>query len=88
MVGVLSHWLITRDSKKIDKLERNIVKLSQQVKSYWNLEKLYSKEVSRLTGVSDTTILKKYRDEVENLGFERPKMTSNDVDKIKDSIEC
>lgn len=86
LLGGLSTWLITRDAKRLNELEKAVSKMALQIKAYWHLEKLYTQEMSKLTGIHENTILINNRDKIKNLGFDRPKMTANDVDKLLDDL--
>ena len=99
-IGGIISYLTARDTKEVaafnrqiqelqeknDSLKNTIIKLCNQVSSYWNIEKAYSEELSKVKNYKAATILKKKRDDIENLGFERPTLTSNDVNKILEKL--
>ncbi len=82
LLGGLITYLAARDTKKIIELRKQINILSRQIISYWNLEKIYSENLSNLTNKSSVTILKEYRDEVVSMDLDRPSMTANEAIKI------
>ena len=56
--------------------------LSNQIISYWNLEKIYSEELSKKTSKAQKTILQEYREKIEAMDLERPTMTEKEARKI------
>lgn len=44
--------------------------LSKQVISYWNLEKLYSEELSKINSKAQKTVLQEYREKIEAMDLE------------------
>ena len=82
LIGFAGTFFTTRNSRLMAKLESLISKLAEQVASYWELEKLYSEEVSRLSNKNASTILRDYREKVVKNGRERPTMTAAEADGI------
>ena len=95
LIGSFVSWLCARDAKKMDelkgdnlKLRHNLKKMGEQIKSYWTLERMCAHELSKHIGKNEETILKDNRQIIESRGFERPTMTSNDVDNIYRDCKC
>lgn len=100
VIGGIISYFVARDKKEVtalnrqiselkeknDSLKNTIIKLCNQVSSYWNTEKLYSEELAKLKNKKVRTILNKKRDEVEGQGIERPSLTANDVSKILEKL--
>ena len=82
LLGGLISYLIARNTKEIKTLKYQVNILSNQVISYWNLEELYSKEISTLTSKAQKTVKQVYREKVEEIGFDRPTMTENKAKEI------
>ena len=82
MLGGLISYLTSRNAKEMKTLKTQVNNLTNQVVSYWNLEKLYSEEMSRSTSKPAITILKNFRDKVEDLNIDRPVMTEKEAKKI------
>ena len=87
LLGSVSSFLLTRDVQRQKRLEEYVVRLARQVGSYWELEGIYSKELAEAKGRSERTILLETRDKVEQLGRERPELTSKDADSIRRKFE-
>lgn len=100
VVGGIVSYFISKDEKEINALHRRIgelqennsllrkdvIKLCGQVASYWNLEKIYSEEVARLTNKKPSNVLKKQRDIIEANGYERPSMTEKGTRDILEKL--
>lgn len=86
MVSSISHWLTSRNSARTHKLEKYVMQLGDQVKSYWYLERLYAHELSELKKCNEETTLKRNRAKIADQVGVRPKMTANDVDKLLEDI--
>lgn len=80
--GGLISYLIARNAKEMKTLKSQVNYLAKQVVSYWNLEKVYSDEISTLTSKPAITVLKNFRDKVEDLNIDRPTMTEKEAKKI------
>lgn len=83
VIGSASSFFATRDTRRMAKLESLIARLTGQVASYWELEKLYSEEVAKLTSRNPKTVLNEFREKVEDEERERPTMTAKQADGIK-----
>lgn len=85
-IGVLGTFIISLLLKKKDenlkRLKSNVETLSNQVVSYWNLEKKYSEEVSKLISKPTQTVLREFRDAIVDDGYERPTMTELEAKKL------
>jgi len=82
LLGGLISYFIARNAKELKILKSHVNILSNQIISYWNLEKLYSEEISKLTTKSQKTVLQEYREKIEAMDLERPTMTEREVRKI------
>jgi hypothetical protein len=82
LLGGLISFLIARNEKEIRTLKSHVNILSNQVVSYWNLEELYSKEISNITSKNQRIVKQEYREKVEEIGFERPTMTEKKAKEI------
>lgn len=82
VLGGLISYLIARNEKEIKTLKSQVNNLSNQIISYWNLEKLYSEELSKLTSKTQKTVLQEYREKIESMDMERPTMTEKEARKI------
>lgn len=82
ILGGLISYLITRNGKELKTLKSQVNILSNQIISYWNLEKLYSEELSKKTSKAQKTILQEYREKIEEMDLERPTMTEKEARKI------
>lgn len=80
--GGLITYLTTRNVKEIKTLKSQVNHLSKQVISYWNVEKLYSDEISKLLTKPAKTVLQEYREKIQSMGLERPYMTEVEAKKI------
>ncbi len=87
LAGTLSGGLITfltlRNSKELKKLKNKVDLLSDQIISYWHLEKIYSEQISKYTSKPSRTILNENRDKIKAMGYSRPTMTENQAIKKK-----
>lgn len=100
VIGGIISYFTTQDKKEINALNRqikelqntneilkkDIVKLCNQVSSYWNIEKAYSEEVASILDKKPKYILEKRRDSIENKGYERPTMTEKGVHDILEKL--
>ncbi len=86
VIGGAVTWLVSRDKRRSDKMYKTLMLFSEQIKSYWYLEKLYSNDMASLKSSSEKTIQMQYREKVEKMGYERPTMTANEVKKRIDDI--
>jgi hypothetical protein len=82
MLGGLISFLIARNAKEIKTLKSQVNTLSNQVISYWNIENLYSKEISKLTLKAQKTVKQEYREKIEAMELDRPTMTEKEAKKI------
>jgi hypothetical protein len=82
LLGGLISYFIARNAREIKTLKSQVNILSNQVISYWNLEKLYSEEFGKLISKSAKTILKEYREKIESMDLERPTMTEKEAKRI------
>ena len=82
LVGGVISFFITKSANDYKRLKSQVNILSNQIISYWNLEKIYSEEISSTSSKSAKTILQNYRDRVEELGMDRPIMTEKEAKKI------
>jgi len=83
LLGSLAPYLGARDARRMAKLESLLSRLTEQVASYWELEKLYSEEIAKLADKNSRTVLNEFRDKVESEERERPTMTAKQADGIK-----
>jgi len=79
--GVIS-FLMSRNANEIKTLKSQLNRLSKQIVSYWNLEKLYSDEISKVTSKPAKTVLQEFRERIEEMNLERPTMTEREAKKI------
>lgn len=79
--GFFSVWAAKIGYNK-EKMERDIKDLANQVKSYWQLEKVYLSQLEKHTGLPPKTLMKNARKSVEKNGYEYPKMTEKKADSI------
>lgn len=63
-------------------MKSQVNNLSNQIISYWNLEKLYSEELSKINSKAQKTVLQEYREKIEALNLDRPTMTEKEARKI------
>lgn len=82
LLGVLISYLIARNAKEIRTLKSQVNILSNQVISYWNIEELYSEELSNLTSKAQKTVKQEYREKIEAMDLDRPTMTEKEARKI------
>jgi membrane protein YqaA with SNARE-associated domain len=82
LLGGLISYLIARNAKEIRALKSQVNNLSNQIISYWNLEKLYSEELSKINSKAQKTVLQEYRERIEAMNLDRPTMTENEARKI------
>jgi hypothetical protein len=75
LLGGLITFFIARNAKELINLKSQVNLLSKQIISYWNLEKLYSEDVSKLISKAQRSVLLEYREKVEAMELERPSMT-------------
>ncbi len=79
--GIIS-YIIFKNEKYYKKLKAKVRNLSNQIISFWNLEKLYAEELGKLNSKSTKTVLQDFRTRIEEMGLERPTMTGNEANKI------
>jgi membrane protein YqaA with SNARE-associated domain len=82
LLGGLISYIIARNAKEIKTLKSQVNILSNRAISYWNLEELYSKEISNLISKAQKTVKQEYREKIEAMGLDRPRMTEKEVKKI------
>ena len=82
LVGCLISYFIASDAKELKNLKSQVNILSKQIISFWNLEKLYAEEMSKLIQKPAKTILQEYREKIELMDLERPTMTEKEAKKI------
>ena len=82
LVGGLISYFIARDAKELKNLKSQVNILSKQIISFWNLEKLYAEEMSKLIQKPAKTILQEYREKIELMDLERPTITEKEAKKI------
>ncbi len=82
LVGVLSTYLMYRLNSNEQKLKEYSERLAEQVKAYWHLEELYAQYLAAQSPKSAKTIKQEFRDKVQEMGYERPTMTENDINKL------
>ena len=82
LLGGLISYSIARNAKEVKTLKSQVNILSKQVISYWNLEKLYSEELGKLLSKPVKIILQEYREKIEAMDLDRPKMTEKETKKI------
>lgn len=90
--GVIGGLFSVRAAKigfKKEVMEKEIIKLANQVKSYWFLEKEYLSQINELNNntVPEDTIMRKTRKIVENKGNEYPEMTAKKAMEILKKYE-
>lgn len=81
MGGVISYF-ITKSNRDYKRLKSQKNYMSNQIISYWNLEKLYSEDIANSSSKSAKTVLQEYRDKVEAMNLIRPLMTEKEARKI------
>jgi hypothetical protein len=81
MGGIVSYF-ISRNAMEMNTLKSQVNRLAKQVVSYWNLEKLYVEEISKLISKPAKTVLQDFRERIELMDFERPTMTEKEAKKI------
>jgi len=79
--GLLTYWG-NRHIVKHEEAKKEILKLSNQVISYWHLEKEYYSVLSKYLEQSPQKTQLDFRKKVEENDFDRPIMTENDIKKI------
>lgn len=86
LVGGLFSYLGARrqdsfrtQENELKKLRKNYIDACQQISAYYQLEALYCKKVASLTSQPEQQIKIKFRDSVENSGYQRPQWTSKDA---------
>lgn len=84
IIGSSITYLGSRERRKIKEAKSDIEKMSNQIKSYWHLEKLYSEELSKLKNLNQKKILEDFRTQIQNKGLVRPTFTENETEKILD----
>ena len=82
LVGGLISYFIARNAKEIKSLKSNVNILAKQVISFWNLEKLYTEELSKLISKPSKTIKEEFRAKIQIMDFDRPTMTENEAKRI------
>ena len=82
LLGGLISFLIARNAKELNTLKSQVNILSKQVISYWNLEKLYSIDLSKHISKAPKTVLQEYREKIVAMNLDRPTMTENEAQKI------
>lgn len=82
LLGGLISYLIARNAKELKTLKSQVNNLSNQIISYWNLEKLYSEELSKIHSKAQKTVLQEYREKIEAMDLDRPTMTEKEARKI------
>jgi hypothetical protein len=82
ILGGLISYLIARNTREIKILKSQVSILSNQIISYWNLEKLYSEEISNVTSKAQKIVLQEHREKIEEMDLERPTMTEKEARRI------
>jgi len=83
LIGGVFVLLASWQDKKWNAMEKDLKCLCNQVKSYYNLEKLYSIELAKIANKKQQTILKQMRNTLVKGGsYERPVLTENNVNSI------
>ena len=82
LLGGLISYFIARNAKETKTLKTQVIMLSKQVISYWNLERLYSEEIGKLVSKPAKIILQEYREKIESMDLERPTMTEKEAKRI------
>lgn len=82
VVGAVGAIVAGKISRRKVNLENKVQQFANQIEAYWNLEKLYSEELGKLTNTASKTVKEDFRARVENMGFERPMMTANKAREI------
>lgn len=86
LLGAVAGGLLTfYGNKKLVRYEeakKEMLKLSNQIISYWQLEKEYCAEVSKLTNKQPKTVLEEFRKRVQENNFDRPIMTENEIKRL------
>ena len=86
LIGGLVTYMAARVGHRWDRAQRQIIRLCDQVSSFYQLEQLYKVELAKLDpqGRSSETIMKDFRSRVEQSGeYERPSMTSLAANKLR-----
>lgn len=79
LIGGIISYFIAKDAKDVSALKSQVNILTKQVVSYWNLERLYSEEVSELSKRPAKTILQEFREKIEAMDLVRPTMTEREA---------
>ena len=82
LVGGLITFVIAKNAIDYKILKSHVSILSNQIISYWNLEKLYSEEISNLTSKAKKTVLQEHREKVEGMDLVRPTMNEKEAKEI------
>lgn len=81
-IGGLISYFIARNAKDFKTLKSQANIMANQIISYWNLERLYSEEMSKLINKPAKTILQEFREKIEEMNIDRPTMTEKEARKI------
>lgn len=83
--GLIGGFFSVRAAKigyKKEIMEKEIIDLANQVKSYWHLEKEYLSQINKATNIPEDTIMKATRKVVKDKGYVYPNMSESKVDAI------
>ena len=77
-------------SKQKDLLEkrtRELIKAYNHIAAYYQLEQIYSEELSQKTGEAQKTVKSRMRKVIEDTGLTRPEMTSGECNQAIKALE-
>jgi hypothetical protein len=60
----------------LEKRTQELIKAYNHISAYYQLEQIYSEELSRKTGEAQKTLKSRMRQAIEDKGFTRPELTS------------
>ena len=72
----------------IEKRIRELIKAYNQVSAYYQLEQIYSEELSAKTGEAQKTLKIRIRKAVEDKGFNRPEWTSGECNQSIKALDA
>ena len=72
----------------LEKRTKELIKAYNHISAYYQLEQIYSEELSGKTGEAQKTIKSRMRQAIEDNGFNRPEMTSGECNKAIKELEA
>jgi len=82
LIGALLTYFGNKRLVKFEEAKKDIIKLSNQVISYWHLEKEYYEVLAIQLKKPAKTIQSDFRKKVEEKDFDRPILTENEINRI------